>query len=60
MDVNYYKGIYSGTSLKRTPLGPNILSVIKGCPLLRGYASHSIYDPDSHKCPLCPPLRGVR
>ena len=27
---------YSGTPLKRTPLGPKILSVVARCPLLRG------------------------
>ena len=32
---------YSGTPLKRTPLGPTILSIIQGCPSLRGYTSHT-------------------
>ena len=36
---------YSGTPLKRTPLGPKSLSIIQGCPLLRGYASHT---PSNH------------
>ena len=31
-----------GTSLKRTPLGPKILSVTKGCSSLRGYVSHTL------------------
>ena len=34
----YYK--YSGTPLNRTPLGPEVLSVIKGCPQLRGSYAH--------------------
>ena len=27
---------------ERTPQGPKALSVIKGCPLLRGYANHTL------------------
>ena len=32
----------SGTPLKRTPLGPKTLSILKGCPLLMGYVSHTL------------------
>ena len=39
--IYIYIYIYSGTPLKRTPPGPTILSVIQGCPSLRGYTSHT-------------------